>query len=128
MIRNSALHAVLFSTMIALAGAAAAGDAVTQEVERAKVCMMQDQVQARAGIPHTYQGKTYYLCCPMCVNTFESDPKRYSTAHDPVSGQSVDKASAPVLGYRGQAYFFDSEASRAAFAQDPERYVRSGPH
>ena len=88
--------------------------------------MMQDQLQAQAGIPHTYQGKTYYLCCPMCVNTFDGAPERYSKAHDPVSGQVVDKATAPVLGYRGQAYFFASDESRAAFEKDPNRYAKAG--
>lgn len=28
--------------------------------------------------PHTeYQGKTYYFCCPHCVQKFEADPSRY---------------------------------------------------
>jgi hypothetical protein len=50
--------------LLAVASGALAGEATTQEVERSKVCMMQDQVQTKAGIPHTYEGKTYYLCCP----------------------------------------------------------------
>jgi YHS domain-containing protein len=28
--------------------------------------------------PHAeYQGKTYYFCCPHCVQKFESDPSKY---------------------------------------------------
>lgn len=25
----------------------------------------------------TYEGKTYYFCCPHCAETFEKDPKKY---------------------------------------------------
>jgi YHS domain-containing protein len=121
------VHAFALGVLLAVASGALAGEA-TQEVERSKVCMMQDQVQTKAGIPHTYEGKTYYLCCPMCVNTFDGEPERYSKAHDPVSGRVVDKATAPVLGYRGRAYFFASDESRAAFAKDPDRYAKAvGP-
>jgi YHS domain-containing protein len=122
------VQAFALGVLLAVASGALAGEATTQEVERSKVCMMQDQVQTKAGIPHTYEGKTYYLCCPMCVNTFDGEPERYSKAHDPVSGQVVDKATAPVLGYRGRAYFFASDESRAAFAKDPDRYLKAvGP-
>lgn len=123
--RQGLVQTLLLSAVITVASSAAAGDAVMQDVDRSKVCMTQDQVQARPGIPQTYQGKTYYLCCPMCVSTFAGDPERYAKTHDPVNGQVVDKATAPVVGYRGRAYFFESEASRAAFAADPERYVAS---
>ena len=123
--KSSAVQAFALGVLLSVGSGALAGEATTQAVERAKVCMMQDQVQTKAGIPHTYQGKTYYLCCPMCVNTFDGAPERYSKAHDPVSGQVVDKATAPLLAYGKQAYFFESTASRAAFAKDPERYLRS---
>jgi YHS domain-containing protein len=126
--KSSSVHAFALGVLLAVGSGALAGEMTPQEVERSKVCMMQDQVQAKAGIPHTYQGRTYYLCCPMCVNTFDGAPERYSKAHDPVSGQVVDKATAPVLGYRGRAYFFESEESRAAFAKDPDRYANAADH
>lgn len=114
---------VIVAGVVLAASAVRAGQDRVEEVERARVCMMQDKVQATAGIKHTYQGRTYYLCCPMCVGTFEGDPARYASARDPVSGQTVDKATAPVLGYRGQAYFFASDESRSAFRKDPDRYA-----
>jgi YHS domain-containing protein len=119
----SGIHVFMFCLLIS-ATAAMAGPA-TQEVERSKVCMLQDEVEPKAGTPYEFEGKTYYLCCPMCANTFKKEPEKYSKAHDPVSGQVVDKATAPVLGYKDKAYFFASDESRAAFAQDPERYARS---
>ena len=126
--KSSAVQAFALGVLLSVGSGALACEATTQAVERAKVCMMQDQVQTKAGIPHTYQGKTYYLCCPMCVNTFDGAPERYSKAHDPVNGQVVDKATAPVLGYRGLAYFFASEESRAAFEKDPDRYANAVHH
>lgn len=27
-----------------------------------------------------YEGSTYLLCCPLCQETFESDPERYAVA------------------------------------------------
>ena len=123
--KSLGIQAFLLGASIVLTTAALAGDATIQEVDRSKVCMMEDQVQPRAGIPHVYQGKTYYLCCQMCVDTFESDAERYSKATDPVSGRRVDKATAPVLGYQGRAYFFESDETRAAFAKEPARYLGS---
>lgn len=122
------VRAFALGALLAVGSEALAAEAITQDVERSKVCMMQDQVQTKPGIPHTYQGKTYYLCCPMCVNTFDGAPERYSRAQDPVSGQNVDKATASVLGYRGRAYFFASQESQAAFAKDPDRYADTTDH
>ena len=126
--KSSVVRAFALGALLAVGSGALAGEATTQTVERSKVCMTQDQVQTKAGIPHAYQGKTYYLCCPMCVNAFDGAPERYSRAQDPVSGQLVDKATAPVLGYRGRAYFFASEESQAAFAKDPDRYANAVHH
>lgn len=126
--KSTAIVVFALGAFLATPTGVLAGEAMTQEVDRSEVCMMQDAVQTKAGIPHEYQGKTYYLCCPMCVDTFDDAPDRYSRAHDPVSGQEVDKATAPVLGYRGRAYFFASEESRAAFAKDPDRYLKAMDH
>jgi len=34
--------------------------------KRENVCMMQDMVLGKAGIPIQYEGETYYGCCEMC--------------------------------------------------------------
>ncbi len=88
------------------------------------VCMLQDRIQTRPGIEESYQGKTYYVC-PSCKEAFHAEPERYAKARDPVSGTIVDKATAPALAYRGRVFFFESEASLAAFALDPMQYARS---
>ena len=122
--KSATVQAFALGVSLAIGTGALAGDATVQEVDRARVCMMQDRVQPAPGLAHTYDGKTYYLCCPMCVSTFDGDPRRYSRASDPVSGKEVDKATAPLLEYQGHVYFFDSETTKAAFAGAPGRFAR----
>lgn len=111
----------------ALARAGADGEdpaKYTGKVENKKlVCMLQDSMQSRDGLEHAYNGKKYYLCCGGCVTGFEKDPKRYSHATDPVNGNSVDKAEAPIFAYQGRAYFFSSPETLTAFAENPAKYL-----
>jgi Cu+-exporting ATPase len=112
---------------VALAPAAGAGEppASGRKVEdRRAICMMQDTLQQKAGIPYAYNGKTYYLCCEGCRAAVERDPERYTHATDPVNGERVDKADAPIYAYRGHAYYFSSADTLAAFAKTPEKYLR----
>lgn len=97
-------------------------------MDRTRVCMLQDTVQAQAGLPYEHRGKTYYLCCGGCLSAFKTAADKYSTAVDPVTGAQVDKANAPIYAYRGRAYFFASEESLTQFAQDPQRYVKAAIH
>jgi len=92
--------------------------------DRKLVCMLQDSLQTREGLEYAYNGKKYYLCCAGCRAGFEENPTRYSHASDPVNGEQVDKADAPIYGYKGRAYFFSSQKTLQMFAQDPERYLR----
>ena len=96
--------------------------------DRTRVCMLQDTVQARAGLEYEYQGKKYYLCCGGCLAAFQANAEQYSTAVDPVTGTKMDKAIAPIYAYRGHAYFFASEESLATFAQERQRYLRASVH
>jgi YHS domain-containing protein len=89
--------------------------------------MIQDSVQPRDGIEYAYNGKTYYLCCMGCVAGFQKHPARYSQATDPVSGALVDKADARIYAHEGRAYFFRSDETLAAFAREPEKFLRRAP-
>lgn len=91
--------------------------------QRDHVCMMQDSVMEKPGVPVQYMGKTYYGCCPMCSGKITSQPERYTKAKDPVTQVTVDKATALIFGYNGRAYYFDSEASRAEFSQSPDKFI-----
>jgi YHS domain-containing protein len=120
--------------VVLAAGAARAGDAAapaaaphTGPVEdRSRICMMQDSLQPKPGLAHEYGGKTYWLCCPMCVQAFTADPERYARATDPVNGAMVDKATAPVYAVNGKAFFFSSDETRRRFAKEPARFLAQG--
>ena len=114
--------------LLAAVGAAHAdGETGTGPVsDRSRICMMQDSIQPKPGIAHEYGGKTYWLCCEMCVQAFGADPDRYAHATDPVDGARVDKATAPAYAVNGKAYYFSSEKTRDAFAKNPARYLQGG--
>jgi YHS domain-containing protein len=106
----------------------AAGQYGERLTDRTRVCMLQDTIQAQAGLEYQYQGKKYYLCCGGCLAAFKAGAEQYSTAVDLVTGAKVDKATAPIYAYQGHAYFFASEESLSQFAQEPQRYVNGAVH
>ena len=104
--------------------APAAAPADTGRIEdKTRICMMQDSLQPKPGLAHEYQGQTYWLCCQMCVQSFQGDPEKYAFAKDPVNGSRVDKATAPAYAVGGRAFFFSSEDTLKTFAKNPARYL-----
>jgi YHS domain-containing protein len=121
---------VVLSLVAGLAPAFAgdeAGAPYTGRVQdRSRLCMMQDSMQPKAGLAHEYDGKTYWLCCQMCVQSFSADPDRFAHATDPVNGAVVDKATAPAYAVRDKAFYFSSEKNLETFAKDPARFMHGG--
>src|SRR5690349_2809370 len=70
------------------------GDKVKQ-VSPQTVCMINKKHFDKAQAPVTVEGRTYYACCDMCQKQLQEDAKT-RTDVDPVSGKSVDKATAAV--------------------------------
>lgn len=91
--------------------------------DKTRVCMVQDAVMDKPGIPVERGGKTYYGCCAMCGEMIAKEPERHTKAQDPVTGTTVDKADALVFALGRRAYYFESEATRSQFGQDPARYL-----
>ena len=98
---------------------AASGPVVKPEM----VCMMQDMVLTKPGIAIQHEGKTYYGCCQMCKEKIASDPEKYTKAKDPVSGKTVDKATAVIYGLDGSAFYFESKSTMKQFAANPKKYA-----
>jgi YHS domain-containing protein len=92
--------------------------------KREYVCMMQDMVLGKPGIPIQFEGKTYYGCCEMCKERIKNEPQKYTRAVDPVSGKPVDKASSFIYDLEGSAYYFGSDANRKAFSSNPQKYLK----
>jgi Cu+-exporting ATPase len=99
------------------------------------VCGM--KVKMSPGAPHyEYQGKTYYFCCPGCLERFRQDPEKYlapekpagKTAEDPVCGMDVViTPDALHYEYEGAAYYFCNPRCLERFRQDPEKYLGKKP-
>lgn len=117
--KNLALPAPLIFLLSLGAAWAASGDVDKREY----VCMMQDMILTKPGVPIQYQGKTYYGCCEMCKEKIRIDPKKYTRSLDLVSGKLIDKSTAFIFGLNGDAYYFSSEANRKTFAANPQKYL-----
>lgn len=80
-----------------------------------KVCMVTNMLFPRTQIPVAHEGKTYYGCCENCKKTLSEDPAS-RTAIDPVSGKSVDKASAVIAARDdGSVVYFESNKTFETF-------------
>lgn len=101
---------VLVGLVAALSYAANEGKAKNslKRVETKKVCMINNQIFEKDQIPVEVQGRTYYGCCEMCKERLANDASS-RTAVDPVSGKTVDKATA-VIGAKpdGSVLYFES--------------------
>ena len=99
--------------------------AVTGNVDKKEyVCMMQDMVLGKAGIPIQFEGKTYYGCCEMCKEKIRKEPQKYTRATDLVSRKPVDKSESFIYSVDGTAYYFASDANRKTFAANPQKYLK----
>jgi YHS domain-containing protein len=84
-------------------------------VDAKRVCMVNNTRFEKDQIPVAVAGKTYFGCCEMCKGRLAQDAA-IREATDPVSGKSVDKATA-VLGAtpEGKVLYFESEKTFAAY-------------
>jgi YHS domain-containing protein len=100
-------------------GNTAAQSAGVRKVEVKKVCMVTNRVFEKDQIPVTVQGRTYYGCCEGCKQTLANNPTARA-AVDPVSGKTVDKATA-VIGARpdGSTLYFENESNLKKYASRP---------
>ncbi|QED37150.1 hypothetical protein FK178_05240 [Antarcticibacterium arcticum] len=84
------------------------GDQVPNEL----VCMVNDAFMAKIQIPIGVNGKIYYGCCNMCVETL-NEKETARMAVDPLTGEAVDKSEAFIVlvNKRGKVAYYKSEAS-----------------
>ena len=121
--KTSSRRALLASALMALGTAYVWGGSGDVD-KREYVCMMQDMVLEKPGVAILYRGKTYYGCCTMCKARIEASPDEYTRSVDPVSGKTVDKASAFVYNLNGDAFYFATRANRKAFGTAPARFLK----
>jgi len=119
-LRTAILSSLLTLSLLATLALASTGNVDKKEY----VCMMQDMVLGKAGIPIQFGGKTYYGCCEMCKDKIKNEPQKYTKAVDPVSRKPVDKADSFIYSVDGTAYYFTSDANRKTFAASPQKYLK----
>ncbi|MBM4243441.1 MAG: hypothetical protein FJ148_06440 [Deltaproteobacteria bacterium] len=107
------LPGLLVLALLLLAGPAAAEP--IERVDAKRVCMVNNSVFPKDQIPVEVNGKTYFGCCEMCKGRLASDATA-RTATDPISGKTVDKATA-VIGATpdGKVFYFESDTTYTQF-------------
>lgn len=108
----------LLSGLLMLALLVVAGQAAAEPIERVdakRVCMVNNTAFPKDQIAVEVDGKTYFGCCEMCKGKLAADPTA-RTATDPVSGKTVDKATA-VIGATpdGKVFYFESDTTFTTF-------------
>lgn len=105
-----------FALAVLLSAAASFAEPLTH-VEAKRVCMVNNTVFPKDQIPVQVDGKTYFGCCEMCKGRLQQDAASRQ-AVDPVSGKTVDKATA-VIGATpdGKVLYFENEKTFAEYAK-----------
>lgn len=94
---------------------------LTLVTDRSLVCMVNNQFMDKPQIPIEVEGRTYYGCCEMCKERLGADPSS-RVAVDPVTGKTVDKASAVIAqDAGGKTFYFESDQTFATFAGSTAR-------
>lgn len=108
---NNMVTALATTAAIGASSLIAAPAAQVVRVDAKKVCMVNEASMSNDQIPVKVEGKTYYGCCAMCKERLEKDAAIRS-AIDPVSGKTVDKATA-VIGALpgGKVLYFESDTN-----------------
>lgn len=82
-----------------------------RQVESATVCMMNNKAFDKPQTAINIADKTYYGCCPMCAKKLNAN-EALREAVDPVSGKTVDKATAIIGADKNDnVYYFENEAN-----------------
>jgi YHS domain-containing protein len=92
------------------------------ELSKDQVCMVNNAYMGKKQIPVSFENKTYYGCCEMCVDKIKTN-KAVRYAKDPLTGKEVDKATAFIAlnpaNHDGTVFYFESEESFRKFKATP---------
>lgn len=118
MIQKLAIKTALaFTLALSFFTTAAIAAGILKKVDNEKVCMVTDMYFGKKQIPVTHQGKTYFGCCENCKETLAKEPKA-RTAIDPISGKSVDKATAYIVAREDNSVlYFENEKTFKRFSE-----------
>lgn len=94
----------------------AAPEGLSRVDDVSQVCMVTNQFMGTKQIPVEVGGKTYFGCCEMCKGRLANEPET-RTAKDPVTGETVDKATAVIArDDDGKLLYFASTDTMARYS------------
>lgn len=97
------------------ASAQAAATDLARVDDVSQVCMVTNQFMGTKQIPVEVEGKTYFGCCEMCKGRLANEPETRQ-AKDPVTGETVDKATAVIArDPQGKLLYFASAETMARY-------------
>lgn len=121
---NLYIVGLFFSFIMSLPGLVLAANSQNQfqlikPVESKKVCMVTNKYMGAEQIPVLVGEKTYYGCCAGCASKLQNDENIRSST-DPMSGESVDKASAFIAtkSDSNQVLYFKSQDTYYGFLKN----------
>lgn len=92
---------------------------LTRVDDRGLVCMVNDTYMGKPQIAVEVDGKTYFGCCPMCKERLMNEPDT-RTATDPLTGETVDKATAVLAqDAEGAVLYFANEQNLNGYRGAP---------
>lgn len=102
-------------TLIPSESIVATKPSTVRQVESHYVCMVTNRAFDKPQIPVKIDEKTYYGCCEMCKAKLETN-MQFRQAIDPITGKSVDKASAVIgAAQDGSVYYFETKENLEKF-------------
>jgi len=113
--------AVIFCSLVGLAifSGEVQAQAVSQDVQKNKICMVDDVFKGEEMIKVEIDGQVYYGCCEPCIEALLID-STFRYAIDPFSGKKIGKADAfIVVGEDGVGLqYFDSKNNFESFLKE----------
>ena len=75
-----ATHVAAAAPATPAASAAATEKSAAVDVKNTKCIVTKEEVEGDDQTTLEYKGKTYHLCCSMCIKKFNADPEKYIKA------------------------------------------------
>lgn len=94
---------------------------IIKPLPASQVCMINNKFMSKEQIKVPVGGKNYYGCCQGCVASLQNNASA-RTGADPLTGESVDKASAFIVlkpGSKDEVLYFSSESNA-------KKYLKQG--
>ena len=92
--KNLILFLTLFCLIVTTVNSQEKSD--SEELDKTKVCMVDDQYKGEQQLITVIDNKKYYGCCEPCIEILNTDSS-YRFAKDHFTGKSIDKAKAYIV-------------------------------